>query len=343
MRPLCFLVPSLDLRAGGHTAQLRFSEVAGALRTVTVATYRLRDGATPFLDDILASEEPERFIYLVHWGPHVPALLRRLSRYDVVYCAHSTGYRFCVRPSVPIVAVSRHSLAYWGRRAPSSPLFYLPNVLPEEFRFREGAREIDVLVQRRKSSRYLLRELVPELRERCAVTVIDTWVEDLAALFNRSKVYLYDSTEFWSARGISEGHGLPPLEALACGCTVFSSLNDGLADYLDPGFNCSQVRRYAKGHDAERVLGAVRAWRDTVERRRTLDAAVAPYRRANVEARMAVILDELEEFFAARSLHHPDIEPITGAARRRRWRAWLDRGLPRAVRERARRAGPPRG
>jgi glycosyltransferase involved in cell wall biosynthesis len=34
---------------------------------------------------------------------------------------------------------------------------------------------------------------------------------------------------------VSEGFGLPPLEALACGCVLFSSLNHALADSLDPG------------------------------------------------------------------------------------------------------------
>lgn len=51
--------------------------------------------------------------------------------------------------------------------------------------------------------------------------MIDSWVEDLATLFNQSKVYLYDSSEYWIQAGATEGFGLPPLEAMACGCTVF--------------------------------------------------------------------------------------------------------------------------
>ena len=30
-------------------------------------------------------------------------------------------------------------------------------------------------------------------------------------------VVLYDSADYWRGRGVSEGFGLPPLEALACG------------------------------------------------------------------------------------------------------------------------------
>jgi glycosyltransferase involved in cell wall biosynthesis len=47
----------------------------------------------------------------------------------------------------------------------------------------------------------------------------------LAQLFNSSKIYLYDSAEYWVVKGLTEGLGLPPLEALACGCIVFSSVN----------------------------------------------------------------------------------------------------------------------
>nr|WP_231599416.1 glycosyltransferase [Crocosphaera watsonii] len=45
--------------------------------------------------------------------------------------------------------------------------------------------------------------------------------------FNRSKVYLYDSAEYWAQQRVSEGFGLQPMEALACGCQVFSSINGG--------------------------------------------------------------------------------------------------------------------
>ena len=95
------------------------------------------------------------------------------------------------------------------------------------------------------------------------------WVDDLVDLFNRSTVYLYDSAEYWRGRGVTEGFGLPPLEALACGCVVFSSLNHALADYGDPGHTVHQIGCGRLHFDLERIKGAVDAphrWRPSADR-----------------------------------------------------------------------------
>ena len=95
------------------------------------------------------------------------------------------------------------------------------------------------------------------------------WVDDLVALFNRSTVYLYDSAEYWRGRGVTEGFGLPPLEALACGCVVFSSLNHALADYGDPGHTVHQIGCGRLSVDLERIRAAVAApqcWRPAAHR-----------------------------------------------------------------------------
>ena len=57
---------------------------------------------------------------------------------------------------------------------------------------------------------------------------------------------------------------MPPLEALACGCVVFSSLNHALADYADPGHVLHQVGCGSLTFDVERVVSAVakpKAWK----------------------------------------------------------------------------------
>jgi len=218
---------------------------------VQVVTYRQREPEHPFLDDLLRAEpahsgagEP---LWIVSWGFDVPKLLRRLRGRAVAYHAHSSGYGFNLPPGVPVLAVSRNSLGYWGDRSPRNPLFLVPNALEPTW-FERGARgsdhsrPIDVLVQARKTSAYVLKQLLPALRRAgLRVELQSGWVEDLVDLFNSAKVVLYDSAPYWRGRGVSEGFGLPPIEALACGCVVFSSFNHALADNLDPGLIGHQI------------------------------------------------------------------------------------------------------
>jgi glycosyltransferase involved in cell wall biosynthesis len=115
-----------------------------------------------------------------------------------------------------------------------------------------------VLVQVRKNSRYVLERLVPALRDRgLRVELQEGWVDDLVELFRCSSVVLYDSADYWRGRGVSEGFGLPPLEALASGCVVFSSLNHALADSLDPGRVGHQIGCGSLAADLEQITAAV--------------------------------------------------------------------------------------
>ena len=102
-------------------------------------------------------------------------------------------------------------------------------------------------------------ELVPALRAKgLRVEIQNDWVEDIVRLFNDSKIFLYDSTEHWSAAGVTEGFGLPPLEAMACGCIVFSSLNHALSDILTPGEIGHQIGCVSLSNDVSRIIAAVR-------------------------------------------------------------------------------------
>lgn len=309
MRTLYFLLPGTTGKfiCGGLFAELKTLQLAQQVCEAAVVTYQQREHNTLFLNDLLLKDESKPGIFVVSWGFHVPKLIARLAGHAVLYHAHSAGYGFKLPASVPILAVSRNTMGYWGQQCPHVPIYYLPNQISPEFSDRGAERDIDVLMQVRKSSQYLLTQLVPALREHCNVVLLDHFVEDLAALFNRSKVYLYDSAEYWAQYNVSEGFGLPPLEAMACGCQVFSSLNGALADYLDPGFNCEAIGIYSTAYDCERILATVNDSRS---------AQLAPdlletYREAKLVPRLEQILTAVNQFFDHSAHHEPDIPRLS--------------------------------
>lgn len=299
MRKIYFLFPRMNLNVGGHLAQVKLFEITKLIYSSEAVTYEAQEDGVLFLDTVLEQDVDHDSIFIIHWGPHIEKLVVRLTGKNIVYVSYTTGYGFKLPPDVPIIAGSKHTLAYWGRYSPNSLLYYLPCTISANFRNLHKERDIDILVQKRKSSRYLLEELVPQLQPHASVTVIDTWVEDLAEVFNRSKVYLYESSEYWGQLGVTEGFGLPPLEALACGCTVFSSVNDALADYLDPGFNCHKLRVYSTKYDVDKTLKAVKEWRDAEP---WMDPA-QEYRHEQIKQRLEVIIPGLNDFFDHKELY----------------------------------------
>ncbi|MBJ7900822.1 MAG: glycosyltransferase [Cyanobacteria bacterium RI_101] len=310
MRKLYFLLPGLGgkFRCGGLFAELKAFKLTQEVCPAEVVTYRQREPETLFLTDLLAQGVPENCAFVLSWGFDVPQLARRLASYPLLYHAHSAGYGFRLPPSVPILTVSRNTLAYWGQQAPHSLLYYCPNEISPEFTNTRQRREIDVLIQARKSSRYLLTQLIPDLRRQgLKVEAVSGYVEDLAALFNQAKIYLYDSAEYWALQGVSEGFGLQPLEALACGCQVFSSLNGGLGDYLDPGFNSYKIAGYALEFDRERILAALKTPNPLL----LAPEALAEYRRDNIIRRLGVILPELNRFWDALPHCQTLLAPLT--------------------------------
>ena len=309
LTPIRVLVPGTGtrFRCGGLSVALQTARLLSQLRPTQVVTYRQRQADHPFLDDLLREEAtPADALWLVSWGFDVPMLMRRLRGRPVMYQAHSSGYGFDLPAGVPVLAVSRNTLGYWGDRAPRNPLFLLPNALEPQWLERgarhqaSDARSIDVLVQRRKSSDYVLRQLVPALRARgLRVEVQDGWVDDLVDLFNSAKVYVYDSAEHWRAAGVSEGFGLPPLEAMACGCVVFSSVNHALADTLTPGEIGHQIGCGSLEHDVNRIAAAVAdpaAWRPAAG---VLDPFLEPYSEPALRARWQRVLQHLDDLLPA--------------------------------------------
>ena len=297
------LVPgtSKRFRCGGLSVELQTARLLSSLCATELVTYRERHQDHLFLDDLLSAEPPrQEVLWIVSWGFDVPALVRRLRNHRVAYHAHSSGYGFTLPPGVPVLAVSRNTLGYWGDRCPRNPLLLVPNAIEPGW-LERGARgsaerrPIDVLVQARKSGRYVLDQLVPALRQQgLRVEVQSGWVDDLVDLFNRSCVYLYDSAEYWRGRGVTEGFGLPPLEAMACGCVVFSSLNHALADHGDPGRMVHQIGCGRLAFDVRRIQHAVRdpaGWRPPAA---ALNAVLEGSSEASLLQRWTVALDQLD-------------------------------------------------
>jgi glycosyltransferase involved in cell wall biosynthesis len=325
MRKLYFLLPGTTGKfgGGGLWAELKIIELARQMCPTQIVTYRQRESGYLFLTDVLKQKNLnlDNCIFVVSWGFDVPELVAKLKNCHLIYHAHSAGYRFSLPPDIPIISVSRNTMGYWGQKSPNALIYYLPNRIGDEFCNLGKSRDIDILVQVRKSSQYLLQQLVPALRaSRCRVELLDGYVEDLAGLFNRAKVYLYDSAEYWAVNGVTEGFGLPPLEALACGCQVFSSVNSALADYLDPGFNCHKIAGYSLEYDVQRILAVV----DSPNPLELPDSFFAEYKAENIMKRLQVILTEINAFFDRPQALKSDIERLSF------WRVrklWLKRSL----------------
>lgn len=325
LRPLKVLLPGTGPRfqCGGLAVGLQLAATAGTLAPTEVVTYGQRQPDAAFLEDLLPQEpvslQRQAPLWLVSWGFHVPRLLRRLRGRAVAYHAHSSGYGFHLPPGIPVLAVSRNTMAYWGAQAPRNPLFLLPNAVDPAFHNRGGVRDLDVLVQRRKTSAYVLHTLAPALRKRgLRVHVQEGWVDHLERLFNRSKVYLYDSADHWNQAGVSEGFGLPPLEALACGCVVFSSLNHALADHLTPGVNCFQIGAGTLAADVERIWSICRG-----ERRAPPASAPAGNHQ---HQQLGQVLQEVNTHWDRIAAGHQPLVPTPNPwPMAVRWKRWLRR------------------
>lgn len=309
MRKLYFLLPGTTGKfgGGGLWAELKTCRLAKQICDTEVVTYRQREKDCAFLTDVLPNSKPKESIFVIGWGFDVPKVIPKLKGQNIIYHSHSADYGFDIPSDIPIITVSRNTMGYWGEKAANGLIYYLPNQISDEFCNRNQPRDVDLVVQTRKSSEYLLKQLIPALQSRYRVEVIDSYVEDLAGLFNRSKIYLYDSAEYWATSGVTEGFGLPPLEALACGCMVFSSLNHGLSDFLDPGFNCHKIGCHSLEYDLEKIQRTLEQYKP-----QAAESLITEYRSQNIVSRLERILTEINQFFDWRDCqeHSPERYPI---------------------------------
>jgi hypothetical protein len=348
LRSLRFLVPGTSgrYRCGGLLVEQQTARLLQQLGPTQLVTYRQREPGLPFLADLLRAEPrgsaaADQALWIVSWGFDVPRQLRALRGRPVAYHAHSSGYGFRLPPGVPVLAVSRNTLGYWGQWASRNPLFLVPNALEARWLERgarlqqggagpePGRRPIDVLVQKRKTSAYVLGRLVPALRARgLRVEVQEGWVDDLVDLFNSATVVLYDSADHWRCSGVSEGFGLPPLEALACGCVLFSSFNHALADTLDPGSTAHQIGAGTLAADVERIAAAVAdpvAWLPAPRR---LEGLLEAFSESRLRERWRQALEAINAHLDRLQAGEPPLQPPSLLQlRARRWWQRLARRL----------------
>jgi len=297
MRKIYFLLPGTGKSyfCGGLFSALNTLGFLKEIVHAELVTYHARQDDALFFDDILRIEKDSDSIFLTTWGPHIKYLVDRLKKHNIVYNAQSCGWNFSLPNDIPIIARSRYTLGYWANRNPNSPLYYLPNFIADEFYNKRIDRDIDILYSQKKLSPYLKDILLPALSSRCKVA---TWrnhvtLEELSHLYNRTKVYLYDSHAHWAKMKVTEGFGLPPQEAIACGCIVFSNLETGLSSHLDPLFNCYQIGVYSKEYDISRIMNVVNGQHGEFK------VADIPeeYRKSALMKRFKIILEDINFFF----------------------------------------------
>ena len=292
------LIPGMRM-CGGLFVAIKLAALMDRIIPTHVFTYIDKEAEFPFLN-MKQIPEDEDIVWLITWGPHVNHLLERLGDRKVIYYAQSVGWRISIPIGVPIFCVSSFVMSKWMEDAPYNPLYLVEPVLDPNCRNLHLDRDIDVLYISRKSTQYLDKILVPELQKYCKVYVHEQFVPEyteVLRLYNRSKVYLYSSENpIRYPRGIQwvEGFGLQPLEAMVCGCTVFSNLYGGLSTYLDPAICGHKLGIYSLEYDVNRILRAVHSHTGKNPKSEYLRQR---YSIRNFYRRMKIIWPEIEGFF----------------------------------------------
>ncbi|MDD5216871.1 MAG: glycosyltransferase [Candidatus Omnitrophica bacterium] len=265
-------------------------------KQVQIVTYYGKEIDYACLEDVLKSASPED-LFIISFGPHITALAKRLSGRRIIYYAQSFGWRITLPNQIPIFCVSRYVLSQWAVKSPTRPLFLLPPVIDVEYQDSNVEREIDILVYLSPKMSPYLSSFVKKLQNKYRVLVIDKLIprRDFLENMKKANVFLYYSKPILDSRG-AEGFGLMPLEALCCGCKVFSNLFGGLSDYLDPGINAYQLGVYSMEYDLQRLSEVIKQKQDMKYRIVLREA----YSENMFHQRMKGILEELHCCFKYR-------------------------------------------
>ena len=304
------------VRGGGHLNTLRFAELLGRHRPVKLMSYAKREDGVPFLDDELPGLAESDWRLMLTWGPHVQGHLEQLhGRLPLAYYQQSVDWDIELPPDVPVVSMSKFMMTWAQRRWPSSPNLYLPPVLPRSCHDHGVERDIDVLVVPRKQPHYVLEDLVPRLEPKCNVHVLDRFVprDELYALMNRAKVYLYAFApqlcpHVAGGWRLMEGISTQDLEASACGCTVVTDLRGGQGDFVEPEVHGHRLMAHSPAWDVEQILRAVAAHPQpggAAYRAHLYEH----YGEAAFDRRALAMLDFFDRFAAFCAINPPNVEP----------------------------------
>lgn len=319
IRKIHLLLPGLTKHAwvkGGAIIARKAMELLSPTIATQTVTYIDREDGTPYLDEVLVEASADD-LFIMTWGPHVNELAPRLAGRRFVYYAQSPGWDIRLPVHVPIICLSRYLMAFWMAEAPYNPIFLLPPVLEPECHNTGLERDIEVLYLSRKSTKYLSDHLMPALEKVCHVHTVDGFIprNELFELYNRSKVYVYSSAP-WST-GWVEGFGFQPLEALVCGCEVFSNLHGGLSDYLEPSMAGNKLETISLDYDVSRVQTAVDE-HSSLDNEREIRHLVDTYSAEKFHIRIQKILREIERLYTTN--HQNPIEKIAASYEVPEWR-----------------------
>lgn len=303
------------IRGGGHLHTMRFAQLLGEHCQVRLVSYERPEEGVWFLPDAEARLIAEGYTLLLTWGPDVNRLLKQYhGSLPVVFYQQSTDWGVDLPPDVPILSTSKYLMTYAQLRWPANPQLYMPPAIAPGCINLHRERDIDVLVIKRKMTPYILETLLPALREHCKVHLVERFIpqEELFELFNRSKVYVYAFAPQRSQHAetgwrMMEGFGLQVLEAIVCGCTVFTNLRGGMTDFVEPPLVGHCLECYAPQWDRDQILKAVRAHphREPSGHARVL---LERYGEAAFHERAAYVLANLRDFFAAASDYPPEAQ-----------------------------------
>jgi hypothetical protein len=304
------------------------------LADVQLVSYRKREEGVWFLPDVADHLIRERYILTVLWGADVTTHIREY-RGELPLLYYHRGIDFGVRlpPEVPILCTSKYLMTHSQEKWPANPQFYLPIPLDPGCVDHGRDRDIDVLIVSRKQPPYVLETLRSRLERRCKVVVLDDFVnrEVLFEYFNRSKVYLYSFAPQRSRASASgwrmmEGFGFQPLEAQVCGCSVFSNLRGGMADFVEPWMGSYRLESHSTDWDEYQILRAVAEHPDPLllERQRVLAYEYGEEEFMRRASRLLVFLDAYIPFSQTRAARPSDFgfpKPIGPVA------LWIEGGI----------------